>query len=143
MRKLINSKVLLIIAMISFFTACNENDNEAVLKNESVIVDNNLHTNTAVNNYTITAVKIEGNLLTLKISSSGCSGNSWKAVLVDANEILESYPVQRNVKLALENSESCLAVFEKEFTFDITILKAGFSEVILNLEGWSTQINYN
>ena len=38
---------------------------------------------------------------------------------------------------------ACLDVFEKGFVFDIAILKEKFSEVILNLEGWNTQINYN
>ena len=58
-------------------------------------------------------------------------------------EILESNPVQRNIKFSLENTEACLAIFEKEFTFEIGVLKEDFTEVILNLTGWDTQINYN
>lgn len=133
-----------IIIFISLFViSCNNDNNEPLLQDESVIISNSVYNSTTTNNYTITDVKIDGNSLTIKISSSGCSGDSWKAVLVDANEILESNPVQRNIKLALENNEACLAVFEKEFTFDISILTTSFSELFLNLEGWNTQIYYN
>lgn len=113
------------------------------LQNEIVSIDSNLYEKTKTNNYTITNVQLSGDLITIKISASGCSGGSWKAALVDANEILESQPVQRNIKLSLENNEACLAVFEKEFTFNIKMLKENYSEVLLNLKGWNTQINYN
>lgn len=132
---------VLVLAFLCL-TACKSNVDDVVSQNESVIVANSLYTSTKTNNYSITDVKINEDLLTVKISSSGCSGDSWQAFLVDANVILESYPVQRNVKIALENNEACLAVFEKEFTFDISILKETFSELYLNLEGWNTQIYY-
>lgn len=138
-----NSIYFLFLSLL--LISCNEDnsDNSDISYDESVIINNNIYKATVTNSYTITDVQLNGNLLTIKISSSGCDGNSWKAVLVDANEILESNPIQRNIKLSLENNEACLAVFEKEFTFDIRILKEGFSQVILNLEGWNTQINYN
>lgn len=135
-------KIVLVFAFVFLCISCQENNNNIDINNESVIVNNALFYETSTDNYTITNVTLEGDLLTIKISSSGCDGNSWKAVLIDANEILESYPVQRNLKLYLENTEACLAVFEKEFTFHISALKEGFSEVTLNLEGWNTQINY-
>jgi hypothetical protein len=143
LKKFIRPKSLIIIVLFLCCLACDEDTNEPILQNESVVIDSNLYKSSVTNNYTITDVKIDANLLTVKISSSGCSGDSWQAVLVDANEVLESYPIQRNIKLVLENKEACLAVFEKEFTFDITSLKENYSEVILNLEGWNSEINYN
>ena len=137
------NKTLFLIISIFLFISCNEKNDNFDVQNESVIINNNLYNITASNNYTITDVQLNENLLTIKIGSSGCDGKSWKAVLVDANEILESQPIQRNIKLSLENNEACLAVFEQEFTFDISILKEGFSKIILNLEGWNSQINYN
>jgi uncharacterized protein YcfL len=123
--------------------ACTEKNDTINLENETVFIDNSLYQQTTTKNYTITEVQLNEHLLTIKISSSGCSGNSWNAILIDANEILESHPIQRNIKLALENNEACLAVLGREFTFDITILKEEFPEVILNLEGWNNQINLN
>ena len=136
------NKSLILIFSIFLFLSCDDKNDKIEPQNESVIINNSLYNKTITNNYTITDVKLIGNALTIKISVSGCDGNSWEAILVDANEILESFPVQRNIKLALENKEACLAVFEKEFTFDISVLKEGFSEVNLNLKGWNTQINY-
>lgn len=129
--------------LILAFNSCNESNDDLDIQNETVIIDNSFYKETTTNNYTITNIKLESNFLTIKISSSGCSGDSWQAVLVDANEILESNPIQRNIKLALENQESCLAVFENEFTFDISELKDGYDTISLNLEGWNTQIFYN
>lgn len=143
MNQLIIKKVFIILVTFLCYTSCVENVDDPILQNESVIIDSNLYNAVTTNTYTISDVSLSGDLLTIKISSSGCSADSWKASLVDANEVLESYPVQRNIKLALENNESCLAVFEKEFTFDISILTEDFSELYLNLEGWNTQIYYN
>lgn len=142
MGKLKRISLLILMACLCLFTSCDETKDAIDLENQTVIINNNLYKETATNNYTITDVQLNGNNLTIKISSSGCDSNSWKAVLIDANIILESFPEQRNIKLALENNEACLAVFEKEFTFDISILKENFSEITLNLEGWNTQINY-
>lgn len=142
MGKLITAKTFTIIAAIICFTGCNENINGSIVTNESVIINNSLYASTITDNYTITDVKLENDILTVKISSSGCSRDSWQAFLVDANEILESYPVQRNIKLALDNKEACLAIFEKEFTFNLSVLKEDFSELYLNLDGWNNPIHY-
>ncbi|MGK0414842.1 MAG: hypothetical protein ACJA1B_003071 [Polaribacter sp.] len=135
-------KTLYFLFLSFVLIACDEKNNNNNVQNETVFIDNNLYQETTTNNYTITDVQLDGHLLTIKISSSGCRENSWKAILVDANEILESNPIQRNIKLSLENYEACLAVFEREFTFDITILKEEFPEVIFNLEGWNHQIKH-
>ncbi|MBU3011185.1 hypothetical protein KO506_07205 [Polaribacter vadi] len=134
------NKIGILITMIFLLISCNENV-DIITDHESVIINNSLYNKTTTSNYTITEAILNENLLTLKISSSGCDGNSWKAVLIDANIVLESYPVQRNIKLSLDNNEACLAFFEQEYTFDISNLKEGYSDIILNLEGWNTQIN--
>lgn len=137
------SKILIISLFLVSIFSCEENDVSDDFRNESVIIDSNLYNQSESNNYSITNVQLNGDNLTIRISSSGCSSDSWKAILIDANEILESYPVQRKIKLSLENNEACLAVFEKEFTFDISSLKEDYDTVLLNLKGWDTQINYN
>lgn len=142
MGKLTIKKVLIIAISFLCFTACDDDVN-SIFDDSTVVIDNSIYQSTITNNYTISNVNLSGNLLTIKVSSSGCSGDSWKAILVDANEIAESDPVQRFIKLSLENKEACLAVFEKEFTFDITKLTKDFYRLTLNLEGWNNQINYN
>lgn len=142
MGKLNMNNLLFLIASVFLLNSCDDKNDAIILEHESVVINNVLY-NETINNYIITDVQLNENLLTIKISTSGCNSNNWKAVLIDANEILESFPIQRNIKLYLENNEACLAVFEKEFTFNISILKEGFSEIVLNLNGWNNQINYN
>lgn len=143
MGKLMIQKTLILLSLILSFVSCNDENKLTHLQNESVIINESLYKETYSNNYSISKATLNGDLLTIKISSSGCSADSWSAILIDANEVLESNPIQRNIKLSLENNEACLAVFESEFTFDIKILKEDFASIILNLEGWNTQINYN
>lgn len=117
--------------------------NKTILWQNSVIIDGNLYSNTTTNNYTITTVSIIENLLKIRIRSSGCSGDSWKATLIDANQILESLPGQRLLKLSLENNEECDAIFERNFVFDLTPLQIiDASQLILNLSKWNTPLNY-
>ena len=143
MGKLMIQKTLILLSLILSFISCNDQNKLDHLQNESVIINESLYKETNSNNYSISNATLNGDLLTIKISSSGCSADSWSAILIDANEVLESNPIQRNIKLSLENNEACLAVFESEFIFDIKILKEDFASIILNLEGWNTQINYN
>lgn len=100
-----------------------------------VIIDEKLYNNVKTNNYTIKNVKLENNSFKVTISASGCSGDSWIVNLVDSSEILESNPIQRKVKIDLQNNEACEALITKEFIFDITKLKDGGKHVILNLVG--------
>ena len=115
------------------------------LQRESyVLMDNDLYTTTETSNYTINDVTVDGNSLKLSIASSGCDGNTWIGLLIDAESILESLPVQRQLKLNLVNNEACLAVISKEIEFDISSLQVeGENTVHFNLEGWTESIVYN
>jgi hypothetical protein len=138
-------KSINLLSIITLFTflACSEStETNLNICNECVLINNVLFDNTQTNNYAITNVVLVDNLLTISITASGCSGDNWKATLVDANQILESNPIQRNTKILFENNEACLAVIGKDFTFDIQKLKGNQDTIILNLEGWNAQINY-
>ena len=132
-------KRIYLIFSVIIFMSCEESDS-ITNTNENVIIDANQYQKTNTNNYTIIDVKLEGDLLTIKIGASGCSSESWKAILVDSSAILESNPLQRNIKLNLENNEACLAYFEVEYTFNIQSLTQNLSPIYFNLEGWNTQI---
>ena len=57
--------------------------------------------------------------------------------------IAESFPPQRYLKLNLYNNEVCLAVFTKEESFDLTALRVeGTNEVLLNFEGFEESVLY-
>lgn len=129
--------------MIPTFISCSDSDTINIdLCNECVLINKDVYDTTTTNNYTINSVKLIGDLITVQIISGGCNGNSWVATLIDANQILESNPSQRNIIIRFENNEACFAIVEKKFTFNIKELKENQTEILLNLEGWNTQINY-
>ncbi|SDX36738.1 hypothetical protein SAMN05444411_10516 [Lutibacter oricola] len=90
----------------------------------------------------INSASIDDDCLKINYSSSGCSGDSWEVKLIDAGVIMESFPPQRNIKLSLKNEEICEAYFTKEISFDIDKLQVDGEVVLLNLEGFDTQIRY-
>jgi len=117
--------------------------NDALQKDAYVMVDKNLFDQTETDNYSITDVVLEGDLLKLSIGSSGCSGDTWVPILVDSGDVLESFPVQKQLKLNLVNQEACLAVINKTYEFDLTTIQLeDYDTIILNLEGWNESITY-
>lgn len=79
-------------------------------------------------------LKIEGDCLTIRFSSSGCSGGTWITKLIDAGRVAESDPCQRTLRLSLENREMCEAYITKEVSFNIKKLQInGDNKVLLNI----------
>ena len=66
----------------------------------------------------------------------------WELKLIDSEDILESNPPQRNLRLSLKNEESCLAYITKELTFDISNLQVNGNKVQLNLTNSDKNILY-
>lgn len=93
--------------------------------------------------FTIVSALISGDCLQVTYSSSGCSGDSWDIKLVDAEEVLESFPIQRNIRLILDNQEACQAVFTRTISFDISPLQTSpYNQVSLNLDEFDQQLIY-
>lgn len=94
--------------------------------------------------FTFVSATISGDCLNIEFSASGCSGDSWTFQLIDAEEILESFPIQRNIKFLFENEELCQAVFVKTASFDLRPLQEGETgEIRLNLDGFDEQLSYS
>ncbi|OAD46335.1 hypothetical protein [Polaribacter atrinae] len=135
-------KIIFLVSLLAFLGCSETTETTLELCNECVIIDNNLYNKTATTGYNISNAVLNGDLLTVNIAASGCDGNSWSATLVDANLILESNPTQRNIKINFVNKEACLAVWSKDFTFNISHLKESNTTILLNLYGWDSQIQY-
>ena len=118
--------------------------NASLQKDNYVIVDKETYNATETYGYTINDVSIENNNIKITISSSGCDGDSWVVSLVDENDVMESAPPQRSLKVSVINEEACLAFITRTYEFDITKLQVENSnEVLLNIEGWQEKIVYN
>jgi len=120
-------------------------DKKLIWRNyNEVIINKDIYDNTTTDNYEIIGAAIKDHILSIIISSNGCSGTTWGVNLIDAGEILESTPPQRVLKIQLINKEACNAIVEKEIQYDISELKESkFNTLVLNLSGWNKTITYN
>ncbi|MEM6830822.1 MAG: hypothetical protein AAF551_09925 [Bacteroidota bacterium] len=93
--------------------------------------------------YTIVSASVSGDCLEITYSSSGCDGSSWVTEVVDSEQVAESIPPQRRVKLLLENKELCQAVFTKSVYVDLSPIRvSAANEITLSVEGFEGPISY-
>ena len=126
--------------------SCSDDDKKTVNSNcdkQAIVFSDDNFQDVITANYMITNVVLNGDCLSVTISSSGCSGETWDVELISSNSILESFPVQRLVKIELDNPEVCLAIVQKTVSFDLTPFQVdGQNQVILNIDGWDEPITY-
>jgi hypothetical protein len=136
---------LLTLCLLLMNFQCNEDDNLLASQcDDTVIVDNSVYQSAETSFYTVANSVINGDCLEVNIASSGCGGETWVLTLIDSGDIAESMPPQRYLKLSLFNEESCLAVFNKEQSFDLTSLRIeGANEVLLNIEDFPESLTYS
>lgn len=109
---------------------------------EIVVSENKF--NNAVEQYgSIISAEINGDCLTIEYGASGCDGSTWETALYDAGVVMESFPVQRNIRFSVINNEDCDAYFTKQVSFDLrTIQVTSEGEVRLNLDNFADQLSY-
>ncbi len=137
----------IIILFVAF--ACSEVSNAPQLQSQNncdafiQITTENEFNAIADAEFNIEAVSINQNCLSITVTDSGCNPVNWDINLFTTDAVLESNPLQKELKVELINNEVCLAVFSKTKTFDLTPIQMGSeSEIILNIEGWNTQVSY-
>ncbi len=119
----------------------NREEHFSAFCDQSLIIDNERYASQSLDSFTISDVTLTEHCLEITYGASGCDGNFWHIELVDSGGIMESLPVQRDLRLKFTNNESCLAVFSKTTSFDLSPAMLENEEAILfNLEGWDEQI---
>jgi len=109
---------------------------------KDVIVDATQFENAPNDQVAIVDLKIEGNCLKIKFTSSGCDGSKWKVELIGWGNYDKSLPPQTTMRLSLDNQEDCLAVITKEVSFNLEPLMEYFqhhstNSIVLNISGKS------
>ncbi|WP_299521328.1 hypothetical protein [Winogradskyella sp.] len=108
------------------------------------IEDNDEYENANSAFFTIIDAEVDGDCLNVEISASGCSGDTWVLQVFSTLDVMESLPVQRNIRAVLTNNEACLAVFTRTFSFDLRNLQVeGENEIMFNLLDYSEPILYS
>lgn len=145
--KILLKKASFIIGIMVCLMNMQCEDEDVLIVNQNcdqvVIINETLYENLETDFFTFGDVKIIDNCLSITIGASGCSGDSWKFNLIDSGAVAESSPEQRYLKFALENNEDCLAALGGTISFDLAPLQVnGSNEIILNLEGLESSLNY-
>ena len=128
--------------LVFAITSCNEEYVSPSDCDERIIISKSEYNNAPNDDLTINILEIKDNCLIINYSASGCSGDSWELKLIDAGDILESYPPQRNVRLSLKNDELCDAYLTREISFDITSIQLEVKKLYLNIKNSGDQILY-
>jgi hypothetical protein len=140
-------QILIFLILIIGFHSCNDDDDNG--KSDSINCDFNtfisadLYANAPNDQLSIISLEINGSCLQISFSASGCDGNSWEVKLIDSEQIFETLPVQRDLRLSLDNNENCTAVLTKTLTFDISELQiSDETQILLNITNSDDQILY-
>ena len=135
---------LLMILGIILITSCNKDDDSdnSITCDFTTLISSEEYLNASSDQLTINSLKITENCLKINFGSSGCSGDTWELKFIDSEDILESIPPQRNLRLSLKNEEECEAFITKELSFDISNLQVGGNQVQLNITNSDDEILY-
>lgn len=135
-------KFFMLVTLLALFNAC-EDDSIASSCDALVTISADKYQNGTTEFYSIISAKIIDDCLEIEYSSSGCDGKSWTEEMIDAGEVLESFPIQRKLKMLLNNQEACAAVFTRTVSFDLTPIRTeDYSKIILNIDGLKEPLLY-
>ena len=113
-----------------------------ITRDFTTLISSEEYLNAPSDQLTINSLEITENCLKINFGSSGCSGDTWELKFIDSEDILESIPPQRNLRLSLKNEEECEAFITKELSFDISNLQVDGNQVQLNITNSDDEILY-
>lgn len=138
--------ILLVIAIVSL-QSCVKTDGPipsfvGVSQADDIIIDSNLYTNAPSDSFKILNAQVTGSHLEIKVEYSGGCGNA-NFKLIAAEELLESNPPQRRIRLSLDDQDECRSMIVRDLKFDLTSAQAnGYNTLILQLREWETSLPY-
>lgn len=131
----------LFLSMI-ILSACDKTENVTPPCGDAIVIDADLYSTAPADDFQFQSVVIDGDCLTATVRyGGGCGGADFQ--LIDASGILKSLPIQRNLRLSLDDNDHCEALLTKELSYDLAPLQvAGYSEIILNVDGFQGDLVY-
>lgn len=129
-------KLFLLFSIFILNAACSEEETVKTEKCNTVIVDSNQFDNSQSDAFELVNLNFESGCLKIQIRfGGGCQEVS--TTLIDSEDVYESNPAQRNLKIVLfTNYDECEALIEKSFYFDLRNLQIeNERKVLLNFQG--------
>ena len=98
---------------------------------------------TPSDDFDISDAIINGDCLEITVRVGGGCGD-LNFDLLAVNEVMESLPTQRNIRVILDDQDFCKAMLQKTISFDLSSLRTDKKGAdILHLEGYSKSLVYN
>lgn len=111
-----NILILLLIG-ITILSCSNDDDNVNPSNCDfTALISASEYANAPSDQVTINSVTIAGNCLKINFGASGCDGDTWILKLIDSENVFESNPPQRNLRLSLRNEEACQTLTKLFYT---------------------------
>ncbi|MBT8253447.1 MAG: hypothetical protein HKN00_06935 [Flavobacteriaceae bacterium] len=132
-----------IILLLGLCLSCNGSDDNPLNCDNALIISSFQYSNAQSAVIEINTIEIDGDVLTVQISSGGCNGETWNLCLIDSEAILESFPPQRHLRFTLQNNESCLAYLSRTFSYDISALQTEGNSVVLHIDDYEDSLLYS
>jgi len=134
---------IVIIFVTAFYVlGCDEDSTTPQNTCNDVIVSSEQYNNSQTDDFTLTDVVSENECLKISLRyGGGCK--EVTASLIDSEDVIETDPIQRNLKIVFADDDECEALVEKSFYFEISNLQINNEkEVLLNFEGSSLTFLY-
>ena len=126
----------LILSVLFLFTGCGEEEAKQQEKNcNDVIINSEQYNNSQTDSFELIKLIVENECLKISVRYGGGCEEVF-AKLIDSEDLFESNPVQRNLRIVFTDNDECEALVEKDFHFNISNLRVeNESEIKLNFEG--------
>lgn len=132
-------KIVVRYESVSDQSLCNENMVQNTLANlelyeqRPIILSKEQYQEEETNGIFIDSAHVIGDYLIMDYETSGCQLYEWEPYLVESQEVLESFPTQRSLKLVTHEIGGCAAVKRKRGIFNLRDLKVNGDSIILNI----------
>lgn len=141
-----NYKIIIAFMLLAFlFVKCKDSgtDSANTLCDKDIIIEDSLYADMPDDEYFLKSVEISGDCLSITIQYGGGCGNV-EAELVGSEAIEKSYPPQREIRLSFKDEDTCEALVNKKFTFNLTPARyIGGKSIILKIKNRSEPVTYN
>lgn len=129
---------MLLIAAAS----CEDREVKDVVPDSDMLLSDSAYANVSTDPFSIISATIDGDSLAVKLRFGGGCG-SVEAKLYASSSVMESFPVQRNIKISFTDNDWCKASITRTFSFNIKPVRVdGNDQVMLRLEDWDTSLSY-
>jgi hypothetical protein len=138
-----NTILFTFISLLSLGCLTNDTNNTSdSLCDYEPIADGDLFQTAPDDPFTFIAIQVDGDCLIVKFSyGGGCVETDVN--LIDADIVMESYPVQKNIRLSLNDTDDCEAIVTVERSYNLVPLRAqGEDKISFNMAGWDAALLY-